>query len=700
MIAIHGKSEISNYLSPFLIDVCQPGLCEVHYGCGRLAKTKSEMAKVVLLRGDEVISAPRSSSHWSPHEVVSDFEFPDGVRLKQQTWVDGDFAHADVALSGRISDAELIIEGTSFGAARLVKTSTGILVTEMHAKFKPCSYEIASSRQPIAYYFTDSEIWEESDIFFSQNQIKWRLVLPRNEGKFTVSVHLARLGAPLSREVWGDACGRKDAVEREWEEFHATQVPIVESPDQRMNDLVGHSFNVHRANALQPGGMLPYAFVVPSKITYAMWWMWDTVFHSVFDSWMKDKTLAFGDLLNHTILQSPKGSIPDAAGADFSVTGGGEWVHPANHDNRPPTCTGPCVTGIGLWEVYQKSGSANFLKDVYPHFALYEKWIMQEKPSVLDPDMIAYYNWYDVGWDDSSRWGLSGMRDASEPEKRWDLPVIPVDGNVFYLILRETLGKVAAILGRDAEAADYEQKAARTRQAIQSRMWNEQAGFYFDILPDGRQLSVKSPAGFVPMLAMVPEQGQYAHLKQHIQDPNTFASKYPFPTVSLDDHHFSQEHWWRGSVWPHINWQVINGLFDYDPELALELTEIMVEMMTPDGQVTCREYYDPILGTPGGAIDQGWGVMPADLILRRVMGLGVSLDELTLNPHLPTEWQEAKVSNVFVGASSVNVTYKRLDRELSAFVSNTGEATVTVRFDTIETRVAPGEEAVLTITKA
>jgi hypothetical protein len=194
--------------------------------------------------------------------------------------------------------------------------------------------------------------------------------------------------------------------------------------------------------------------------------MWDTAFHAIHDAWTRDPLIAFGDLLNHTILQSKKGCIQDAAGEYYADTGGGRWVHPENYDNFPPPCTGPPVTGIALWDVYQKTGSLGLLKRMYPHLVLYERWIIDAKASGLDPDLISYKNWFDCGWDDSKRWGKGGMKDVPDAKVDWDFPVVPVDGNVFLSILRETLSKTAALLGDEKLSREFAEKAERTRRAI------------------------------------------------------------------------------------------------------------------------------------------------------------------------------------------------------------------------------------------
>src|SRR5262249_10477319 len=101
--------------------------------------------------------------------------------------------------------------------------------------------------------------------------------------------------------------------------------------------------------------------------------------------------------------------------------------------------------------------------------------------------------------------------------------------------LRESLARIADVLGDTDRARACFERAKATGRAIDRLMWNEKKGFYFDILPDGRMLDVWTPAGFVPLMARVPSAERYRRIRAHLFDLQRFWSKYPLPTVSLDD---------------------------------------------------------------------------------------------------------------------------------------------------------------------
>jgi len=700
ILTVQNKPHLTNYLSKLVLEVKGPGLCEIAYASNRLVRGSKPQAHLVLVKDDgSTVQAKRTRCEWRPWRIDAEFEFEGGPKIVQRSWVDWPFVHSGMRIEGSAGGAKLAAEGESYRGAKAMLSPYGtVLVEEMDPSMKPFALEIASSVKPYCVLTsTDGSTWSNSGLAWSEEPVRYRMVFDHLPRALTVSAHLGKTSELLPVREWGRSRRRERIVEREWVRAYERDFPDVTCPDARIRDLVQFCFYVHRSGVIEPGGMLPYPYVVPSKLGYPAWWMWDTAFHAVHDAWMRDPSIAFGDLLNHTILQSKKGCIQDAAGEYYADTGGGRWVHPEQYDNFPPPCTGPPVTGIALWDVYQKTGSLDLLKRMYPNLVLYERWIIDAKASGLDPDLIAYKNWFDCGWDDSKRWGKGGMKDVPDAKVDWDFPVVPVDGNVFLSILRQTLSKTAALAGDDALSREYAEKAERTRRAIDRLMWSDEKRFYFDVLPDGKMLDVWTPAGFVPLLAGMPCPDRYHMMRAHLLNSAKFWSKYPLPTLSLDDPDFSTQRWWRGGTWPVINWQVNEGVFNYDTDTGLQLLMRTIDMMTHEGSPTCREYYDPVGGKGGGAIDQGWGTMPVDLILRRMLGLNPMPDRLELKPHLPADWPEASVRNVFVAGTSVDVRYARSRGALTAQVTNTGEKPIVVSAGEARLTLSPREAGSLDV---
>jgi hypothetical protein len=698
IVSVPNKPHLCNYGSHLGHIINGPGLDQIHYASGRLVSGPRPHCRLALQKENgEVIQAKLIKTDWKPYLLLAEFEFPDGLKISQRSWVEGAFLHSSISFEGTpAAGCKLIADGVSWDAAKaMVSPDKTVMLDEMSPSYKPMVLELSSSVAPDRVMLSrDGKKWKESDYIWGNAAVHYRMVFDRVPKKMILSAHLGKLANQVEADEWEKSRRREADVKREWLKAYAEELPEIDCPDQRYRDMFQFCWYVHRSGILTPGGMLPYPFVLASKLGYPMWWMVDCAYMSMLDVWMKDQSIATGTLLNHTMMQSKKGCIPDAGCAYQADNGEIKWIHPEQYDDYPPPSTSVCVIGMAAWDIYTRTGNLDFVKKIYPHLVNYEAWVTKEKTSPIDPDLVAHYYWADVAWDDSKRWGKGGHCQTCD----WDLPVIPIDQNVYLLLLRDILSKMSGLFGEDDLRRDYADRAARTRRAIDQRMWNENEGFYFDLLGDGKMLEVWTPAGFAPLLAGIPGADSYQRMKEHLFNPNKFWTKYPLPTLAIDDPDCSFENlWWRGGTWPVINWQVAEGVFRYDPEAGLRIVDATVNMMTHNGFPNCTEYYTPDKATGKGQIDQGWGAMPVDNILRRVFGLIQTMNGLELKPCLPADWPDASVRNVFVAGTNVEVRYTRSAAGLKAAVKNNGSKAINVTVGDSQITLEPDKEGTLAI---
>jgi hypothetical protein len=178
-------------------------------------------------------------------------------------------------------------------------------------------------------------------------------------------------------------------------------------------------------------------------------------------------------------------------------------------------------------------------------------------------------------------------------------------------------------------------------------------------------------------MAGIPGKDKYARMREHLFDPKKFWSKYPLPTIIPDDETFTMN-MWSGGVWVNVNWQVLEGLFDYDTEAAVQLLWRTIDMMTHNGHPVCSEYYGPKEGEPKGGQDYGWTTLVMDLILRRVAGISPKGNKVELHPCMPADWPEMHVRNVFVLGTNLDIRYIRSGSALKATVRNNGAKAVLI----------------------
>ena len=158
-------------------------------------------------------------------------------------------------------------------------------------------------------------------------------------------------------------------------------------------------------------------------------------------------------------------------------------------------------------------------------------------------------------------------------------------------------------------AAAYRRLAATMNRVL----WSEAAGLYLDELPSGRSARVAA-SNFLPLAAGIPDERQAARMTETLRNPARFWGDWVLPTISRDDPAFPDQQYWRGSIWPPMNYLVLQGLRRYGfTALASELAGKGAEMFLADRLRTggCREHFDARSGEGCGQRFQSWAPLLA-----------------------------------------------------------------------------------------
>jgi mannosyl-oligosaccharide glucosidase len=208
----------------------------------------------------------------------------------------------------------------------------------------------------------------------------------------------------------------------------------------------------------------------------------------------------------------------------------------------------------------------------------------------------------------------------------WGVGQAQADATGFMAQSARDLARIAEAVG-DAEgaarfAADYERIAA----AANATLWDENAGFYFDLDESGESfIPTKSYSGLVPLMAGIVPADRLPRVLEALRDPAQLLSPHGVRSVSarsvIYQPGYAKEGGvnsnWRGPIWIALNYLVIEALADVDPELAATIRERVVAMVEADWQATGRfhEYFHAETGEGIGADAQaGWTALVANLI--------------------------------------------------------------------------------------
>ncbi len=216
-------------------------------------------------------------------------------------------------------------------------------------------------------------------------------------------------------------------------------------------------------------------------------------------------------------------------------------------------------------------------------------------------------------------------------EAEWDpdreiLAMSAVDLCSYRALDLECLSRIARILGDHATAERLSDDHARLAATMNRVLWSESYGLYLDELPSGPSTRVAA-SNFLPLLAGVPSTRQARRMIDTLRDPARFGGRWVIPTISRDDPAFADQRYWRGSIWPPMNYLVLHGLRRYGfRDLASDLARRGADMFLADRRRSgmCREYFDARTGHGCGQRFQSWAPLLAlgALDMLRAAGVG------------------------------------------------------------------------------
>jgi hypothetical protein len=165
--------------------------------------------------------------------------------------------------------------------------------------------------------------------------------------------------------------------------------------------------------------------------------------------------------------QTPAGFVPS-----FSHWGAENNTYVTMHRSMPP------VGALCVWKMQERWPDAAFLAEVYPNLVRLHEWW----PKARDGNHNGLLEWgseqnsfngaqLETGWDDNLEYtgaALSGTTMNADA----------VDLNSMWSMDAEYLAKIAAALGKTADARRFVSEHEAMNRRINYRLWNDQMGIY------------------------------------------------------------------------------------------------------------------------------------------------------------------------------------------------------------------------------
>ena len=276
--------------------------------------------------------------------------------------------------------------------------------------------------------------------------------------------------------------------------------------------------------------------------------------------------------------------------------------------------TQPPLGSLVLWDLYQRSGERSIVEASYDVVARAHRWWWDNR----DPDrrgMIScgtsdvgesLYKGTAFGARNETGMDNSATHDEAvyDPNTR-SLSTFDLGLNCVVALDAEMLAKLAAVLGKTVEVEEFEAIAAGLRQRISEELWDDKRRIFANRQRSGAFVKSLSPTSFYPLLCGAASDEQARHLMVHLQDDSLFAGEFGLPNATRNDPAYAENVYWRGRIWPNVNYLVWLGLKRYGLEpqaqrLRAQSQELFLKSW--EGKRIAAENYN---SRTGEAMDQG-----------------------------------------------------------------------------------------------
>jgi hypothetical protein len=288
-----------------------------------------------------------------------------------------------------------------------------------------------------------------------------------------------------------------------------------------------------------------------------------------------------------------------------------------------PRSTGPNILGWTEWAYYQHSRDIRRLKNIFPVLIGYHRWWKEWR---RHPDGGYWASGWGSGMDNQTRVPNSEYHHRCYT---W------IDAMMQQALSCEMLLHIAKEIGH----REFEQ----IKDYVNTKMWDENTGFYYDRSPEGCLSKIKSIGAYWGLLSDVIPTDRAARLIAHLQDENSFNRPHPIPTQAYDSTDYNPYGgYWLGGVWSPTNYMVLAGLrnrgyHSLAHQIAIKHVNQIASIYRETG--TLYENYSPEYpqpGIPARGEFVGWtGISAITIPIEYLVGIRVNSDQsITWNVRL------------------------------------------------------------------
>lgn len=328
---------------------------------------------------------------------------------------------------------------------------------------------------------------------------------------------------------------------------------------------------------------------------------WD-VYFAAYMAGLDHRDLAYANLIEMTREATESGFVPNFSQA---------WGLKSRDRSEP------CVGSFVARELFRRYRETWVLEEVYPGLLAWNRWWHRRRHTrgLLSWGSEPYEPVADYSWESAGVNALYGAALESGLDNSPMYDEIPFDSerhvmelhdvglNGLYVLDCESLADIAQVLGRRTEKSELRERGEVYRQAM-AGLWDEQTGIFLNRRTDTGEASRRlSPTLFYGLLGGAATQAQAARMvEEHFRNAGEFWGAWMMPSVARNDPAFPEQNYWRGRIWPPMNFLVYLGLrryklFDAQRDLARKSYELLMKEWKERGYVC--ENYSALTGAGG-----------------------------------------------------------------------------------------------------
>ena len=340
--------------------------------------------------------------------------------------------------------------------------------------------------------------------------------------------------------------------------------------------------------------------------------MWDSAFMSQFGLYGRRAFDFMGNLDNLYAKQRDDGFIC----RQIELDSGDNFFYPFD-----PNATGPNILAWVEWRTYRFTGDDGRLEKIFAPLMAYHRWCRANRTW---PNGLYWATRHSSGLSNQPR-----VPDSSFHHRHWSW----VDASMQAALNSLILAQMAALLHEEVLSNELDEEHSRLVEQINKQLWNEATHFYQDVDPDGRFSQVKTVAAYWGLLdsGLIPEK-RLELFVQALRENWAFKLPHRIPSQSADSegYNFETGNYWRGGVWPCMNFMVLRGLRQVGQHGLAH--EIAVNHLTNVAEVYDKtdafwENYAPETAAPGDPATKDAvgmaGLTPIAILLEDVIGISV-----------------------------------------------------------------------------